>query len=74
LFTTPESVAYGLFGSLTAPLVNRAAIKAAFNRANAMQLAALYNYQKAIVNGFVEVYNEMLRIKNLQQVFELKTE
>ncbi len=73
LLSTPESVAYNLFGSLTAPLINRAAIKAEFNRVNAIQLETLYNYQKAIVNGYVEVHNEMLRIKNLERVFELKT-
>lgn len=73
LFKTPESVAFGLLGSLSAPLINKAAIKAEFNRANAAQLEALYNYQKTIVNGYVEVYNEMQRLKNLQQVFELKT-
>lgn len=73
LFTTPESIAYGLLGSLAAPLVNRAAIKAGFTRANARQLEALYHYQKTIVNGFAEVSNEMMRIKNLQQAAELKT-
>jgi outer membrane protein, multidrug efflux system len=73
LFTAPKSVAYGLLGSLTAPLINRTAIKAEFNRANAFQLELLYNYQKTIVNGYVEVYNELLRTKNLQQVFDVKT-
>lgn len=74
LLFKPESIVYGLLGSLTAPLINRSAIKAEFNFANAVQLEALYNYQKSIVNGYVEVYNEVLRIKNLQQVFELKTQ
>lgn len=73
LFRTPESVAYSLLGSLSAPLINRSAIKAQFNRANAVQLEALYNYQKTVVNGYIEVYNEMLKIKNLQQVMEVKT-
>ncbi len=73
LFTTPESIAYGLFSNLTAPLVNRSAIKAEFNRANAAQLESLYNYQKSIANGYTEVYNEMLRIKNLQGIYDLKT-
>lgn len=68
-----SSVAYGLLGGITAPLINRSAIKAEFNFANATQLEALFNYQKSIVTAYVEVYNEMLRIKNLQQVFELKT-
>lgn len=74
LFNTPQSIAYGLLGSVTAPLLNRAAIKAEFNAANAAQLEALYNYQKTIVNGYVEVYNELIRLQNLQQVAELKTQ
>jgi len=73
LLIAPESIAYNLLGSLTAPLVNRAAIKAEFNRASAEQLQALYNYQKTILNGYVEVYNEIQRIRSLEQVFELKT-
>jgi NodT family efflux transporter outer membrane factor (OMF) lipoprotein len=73
LTRTPESVAYGLIGGLTAPLVNRSAIKANFQKAGALQLEAYYQYQKTILNGYVEVYNEMLRAKNLEQVFEQRS-
>lgn len=38
-----------------------------------MQLEALYNYQKTIVNGYVEVYNELVRSKNLKRVFDIRT-
>lgn len=72
LLRTPESMAYGLLGGLTAPLINRTALKANFQKANAVQLEAYYQYQKTILTGYVEVYNEMLRVKNLEQVFELK--
>ena len=72
MFTTPESVVYGLFGTLTAPLINRTALKAQFSLANAVQLETLYNYQKTIVNGYIEVYNELVRASNLQEMFELK--
>ena len=72
LLRTPESMAYGLLGGLTAPLINRTALKANFQKANAGQLEAYYQYQKTILTGYVEVYNEMLRVKNLEQVFELK--
>lgn len=72
LLRTPESMAYGLLGGLTAPLINRTALKASFQKANAGQLEAYYQYQKTILTGYVEVYNEMLRVKNLEQVFELK--
>lgn len=73
LFKTPESIAYGLLAGLSAPVINRAAIKAEFNYATASQLESLYNYQKTIVNGYVEVYNEILRTKNLQQVIEVRS-
>lgn len=72
LFSSPESIAYSLLGNLTAPLINRNAIKAGFNAANSNQTAALYNYQKSIINGYVEVYNEMANIKNLEQIQEFK--
>ncbi|HNP32818.1 MAG TPA: TolC family protein, partial [Flavobacterium sp.] len=72
LFTTPESLAYSLLGELTAPLINRNAIKAEFNKAKAEQLKAMYNYQKTILNGYVEVSNELSNIKNLEQFYDLK--
>lgn len=72
LFTTPESLIYNLIGDLSAPLINRNAIKAEFNKAKAEQLKALYNYQKTILNGYVEVSNELSNIKNLEQFYDLK--
>lgn len=72
LFTTPESLAYSLVGNLTAPLINRNAIKAEFNKAKAEQLKAMYNYQKTILNGYVEVSNELSNIKNLEQFYDFK--
>jgi NodT family efflux transporter outer membrane factor (OMF) lipoprotein len=72
LFTTPESLIYNLVGDLTAPLINRNAIKAEFNNANAMQIQAMYNYQKTILNGYVEVSNELSNINNLEQFYNLK--
>lgn len=72
LFTTPQSFAYGIFGNLAAPLLNRSAIKAEFRRANASQLEALYNYQKTILNGYIEVHNELARIKRLEEAYILK--
>lgn len=71
LFTTPASYVYGLIGSLAAPVLNRSAIKAAFATANAKQLEALYNYQKTIMNGYKEVYNQITSIKNLETMHDL---
>ncbi len=63
LFTTPESLLYNLVGDLTTPLINRNASKAEFNKANAEQLKAMYNYQKTMLKGYVEVSNELSNIK-----------
>ena len=73
LFTSPQSLAYNLLGSLTTPLLNRSAIKAQFNNAKATQIEAMLNYQKTILNGYVEVSNEVSSIKNLEQIHDRKT-
>lgn len=72
LFHTPESITYGLLGNLTTPLINRAGLKAEFKLANAKQLEALYQYQQSILTGYTEVYNEMVRARNLEQKVEQK--
>jgi outer membrane protein, multidrug efflux system len=71
-FQSPESLAYTLLGNLTAPLLNRSAIKARFATAKANQTEALLNYQKNILNGYLEVANELATIKNLEQLYAVK--
>ncbi len=73
LFRSPESIAYAAIGSLTVPIINRSAIQAQFKTAQAKQLEALYHYQKTIINGYIEVYNEMNNIKNLELAYNLTT-
>ncbi|GAB4268258.1 MAG: TolC family protein [Methylomicrobium sp.] len=72
LFSSPASLAYSLMGTLVAPLINMNALKARFNTAKANQLTAMYDYQKKILNAFVEVSNELSHIENLQQINSLK--
>ncbi len=72
LFTTPYSLAYSALGSLITPLINRSAIKSEFRAAKGYQLEALYNYQKAILNGYVEVHNELSRLDNFEKIAALK--
>jgi multidrug efflux system outer membrane protein len=71
---SPESFAYNIMGGLTAPLLNTSAIKAQYRTANALQIEAIYNYQKTIINGYVEVYNQINNINNLEQIHKLKTQ
>ncbi|OXG01591.1 NodT family efflux transporter outer membrane factor (OMF) lipoprotein [Flavobacterium araucananum] len=73
LFTFPESLLYSLAGDLAAPLINRNAIKAEFASANARQLQALYNYDRTILNAYLEVSNQLSKIENLQKGYDLKS-
>ena len=73
LFTSPQSLIYSIVGDLAVPLINRSAVKAEFNTANAYQLEALFTYQRTILNGFVEVSNELSNIKHSEQTFNLKS-
>jgi len=72
LFSTPSSIAYSIFGNLTAPLLNRKEIKLEFKNANSMQVEALYNYHKTIINGVIEVNTEVNRLKNLKEQLIIK--
>ena len=72
LLRTPESLLYNLVGDLAQPLINRNAIKAEFRTANARQLQVLYDYQKTVLNAYLEVANELANMDNLGQNYGLK--
>lgn len=74
LFSSPASIAYSVMGTLVAPIINMNALKAQFHTAKANQLTAMYNYQKTILNAYVEVANQLSNIQNLQQINVLKTQ
>jgi len=69
----PESVLYSLAGDLAGPLVNKKGIKAEFYNANARQLQAMYNYERTILNAYLEVSTQLSKIDNLGQRYELKS-
>ena len=68
-----ESLLYSLAGDLVAPLINRNAIKAEFNSANARQLQAIYNYERTILNAYLEVSTQLSNISNLGHSYDLKS-
>jgi len=72
LFTLPHSLIYSLAGELAAPLINRNAIQAEFKKAKAQQIQAMYNFQQSILNGYVEVSNQLSNINNMEQMYNLK--
>jgi NodT family efflux transporter outer membrane factor (OMF) lipoprotein len=72
LFDGPASVATGMMAGLTAPVFNRFRIGAAYDRSIAEQRLAFYDYQKAIISGFNEVYTSLKQIENLGEMVEYK--
>ncbi len=74
LLRTPESLIYSLAGDLAGPLINKNAIKAEYLTANAKQLQAVFDYEKTILNGYIEVANQMSNINNLQKSYDLKNQ
>lgn len=73
LFKTPQSLIYSIAGDLMAPLINRNAIKASYAGANAKQVQAVYNYEKTILNAYIEVVNQMSNISNLEKSYGFKS-
>lgn len=74
LFQTPESLALGVLGGVTAPILNQNRIRANFKRSVAERQAAFYSYQESIIRGYGEVVNNIRAIDNLEQVYDLKEE
>lgn len=72
LVKAPESILYSLAGDLAAPLINRNAIKANYLTANSKQIQSIYNYQRTVLNGYLEVSNQLVFIDNLNQKFDVK--
>lgn len=73
LITKPQSLVYGLIGGLAAPLINKRAIQADFDFANANQLAMLGTYNKQIISAYIEVYNVLMLQRNLVQSHAIKS-
>lgn len=74
LLETPESMVYSLVGDIAAPLINRSAIKASYNNASAKQLQAVFNYERTILNAYIEIANQLSNIDNLKKSYNLKKE
>lgn len=68
----PESMLYSLAGDLMAPLVNRNAIKAFYYSATSRQIQAAFNYERTVLNAYIEVANQLSNIRNLERSYNLK--
>ncbi|SFQ68476.1 efflux transporter, outer membrane factor (OMF) lipoprotein, NodT family [Hymenobacter arizonensis] len=72
LFQTPGSLAFGLLGGLSAPLLNRSLFRADYRRSAAQQRAAYWSYQKAVQTGFEEVTTNLNGLENYRRVADLR--
>lgn len=68
----PESILYNLTGDLMAPLINRNAIRAAYNTANAQQLQAVFNYEQKILEAYMDVLNQLSKLENFSNSYSMK--
>lgn len=72
LVKLPESLVFSALGGLTAPLINKKAIQANFSQADALQIEALYNYDKALMTAYIETCTLQSKIANLKQLRQFK--
>ncbi len=74
LLVNPRSILYNLAGDIVAPIINRKAIKANYSNANARQLQAIYEYEQSILNAYVDVLNQLSKLKNFTASFQTKVQ
>ncbi|MRS59912.1 TolC family protein [Larkinella terrae] len=72
LFNAPESLIASLIGDLVGPVVNKNAITATYKSASAKQIQAVYNYERTVLNAYIEVVNQLSNINNLEQSYSTK--
>ncbi len=70
----PESLLASLVGDLAGPLVNKNAIKATYFTSNAKQIQAIYDYERTVLNAFIEVTNQLSNISNLEKKYGYKSD
>lgn len=74
LVSFPASLVYGLAADVLAPLINRRAITASYFVANAKQKQAVFQFERAILAGFIDVVRLLAQIDNLQKSYELQAQ
>lgn len=74
LMSMPESLIYSIGADLAAPLINRNAIRAFYYSATSKQIQNVYNYERTVLNAYIEVANQLSNINNLRESYALKTQ
>tara|TARA_Y100001934_G_C12349419_1_gene774515 strand:+ start:745 stop:2172 length:1428 start_codon:yes stop_codon:yes gene_type:complete len=73
LVTGPESMLYNLAGDLSAPLINRRALKASYANASATQIEMAYRYEMQLLQAYLEVSNQVSKITNLNESLKFQS-
>ncbi len=68
----PESILFSLAGGLVGPWLNRNGIIATYYSANARQTQAAYQYERTVLNAYIEVANQLSNISNLEKAYATK--
>lgn len=74
LLVNPKSLLSSLTSDLIKPWINKNAITAEYYSSNSRQIQAVYNYERTVLNAYIEVTNQVSSIKNLQSAYDLKHE
>ena len=72
LMFRPESLFYNALGDLMVPLINRKAIIARIQKADAYQTQTVLTYEQTLLKAYTDVLNQESKIKKMQQSFDTK--
>lgn len=72
ILSTPQSIIASLAGDLAGPIINKNSITATYKSANAKQIQTVYNYEKTVLNAYIEVANQLSNIDNLSKKYDAK--
>ncbi|TWI89331.1 NodT family efflux transporter outer membrane factor (OMF) lipoprotein [Chitinophaga japonensis] len=73
LLLNPGSLAYGVLGSITAPLFNQKQLTAQYQIQQSNTRISYYDYQQKILRAYQEVSVALCNIANQQEVYKLKS-
>lgn len=69
---SPASILYNFAGDMMMPVLNKNAIQATYKNANAKQIQALYNFERAILKAHLEVLNQLNAIDIYTRSYQTK--
>lgn len=74
LGAAPESLVFDVVGGLTAPLLNRSALRAAYVGADARRSQALLEYERTVLGAYLDVRVQRARVDNYDEAYARRAE